>query len=651
MAIELKSLSAQNEVRDLVLSNWKEMREERSELEDTWKRCLMAFLCKFDKKWAEYAKQANRSRRYVALTFDAVETITPQIVDASMGVEDWLKILPLRPGFNEDDDQWAEAMKYLLQYQMIQGKFQKTARIAARSMGLLGNCPWSGGWVERKAVKYDQFNDAMAEWVEKMGAYTREATQLKAQHRVMSLQAQAMGQEPPQTPQLIEPPRPPKDMDIIYRGPILQIGSIFNYVQEQHPNDAFGSLRIMRSFRTKAYLKKMAEPKEDGYRLYSHIDKVSELTSEDRAPDNEAETLMKMAMGMQMPFGKNKVEVKEMHGTFEISKGGENGIYENYIVTVANDQLIRCEPSPMFSGRPMIQNARLTVMEGAVYGIGYVEKALDEQDSANAIHNQGIDAVNVVIQPEFEVMEDNLIDGVMKPSGPGVRHMVNELGSIIPIQKNFQGIPMGFAALNESIARHERTTGAINTSGGGDETATRTARNTNIIATKMGAHVEAFEDELITEALNMFMEMNAQYLDTEQIVQITQDGRIKNVTIPPHYIRRGGLVRAAGSRYLAEREQRIQNLMMATQLAEQRMAQGVPSPVRDDKLWAKLMKEILGESDDIVKSPEEYAAELAAFKQEQEKAAVMEVMASGQGTAGNGPSENGQGAGAPRASN
>jgi hypothetical protein len=200
-------------------------------------------------------------------------------------------------------------------------------------------------------------------------------------------------------PEFTPPPEPPKDTDIIYQGPILRVGSIFHYVQETYPQNEEDAIRIMRSFVTKGYIKSKSKPDDTGYRLYENVDKIHNITSEDKAPDNDADALVKMALGMQQPTGPDKVELKTQHGTFEIASGPDAGIYENYVVCVANDHtVIQCEPSPMFSGRPLVNNARLTVVEGAVYGIGILEKALDEQDTANALHNQNIDATNSIIQ-------------------------------------------------------------------------------------------------------------------------------------------------------------------------------------------------------------------------------------------------------------
>jgi hypothetical protein len=591
------------------------MKDEREALEIKWRRCMMTYLCEHDKAWVQFAKDANRSHRYVALNWDAIETLLPQVYDSVFGQDDYLKIRPMREGFNEDDDQVAEMMKYLLRYQMMHGKYKQTAKIGMKQLLMLGNCPWTMQWVVRKAVNYGNFVDAMKKWVKDTAQYQREYEDIMMEYNDIAIQSRAMGQDPPPPPTFKEPARPPKDMSVVFEGPVLRVSSIFNFVQEQHPNDEASALRIIRSWRTLAYLKQMAKPGEDGYKLYENLSSVQEIASEDRSEDNSSEHLLKMALGMTMPTGKNKVQLKEMHGTFEINgPGGEKGLYENYICTVANNELIRCEPSPMFSGRPLVQNARLITIEGGVYGIGVIEKALDEQDSAVAIHNQNIDAVASIISPECEVVEDQLVDGEAKPSGPGVRHYVTQVGTFNAIPKNFQGVPLGFESLNACIRRHERITGSIDTGSGNTESATKTARNTNVIATKLGGHVEQVELDFIGESLNAAMELNAQYIDDNQKFSITQDERVLKLDISPEHIRRGWLVFSAGSKYMAEKQARLEKLMMTLQMATQSEASGKPSPVRMDNLWRKLFKEALGEADDLLMSKEEYEAALQQYQ-------------------------------------
>lgn len=618
MAIILKSPEAKEEIIQQVISNWGDMKRERSELESTWERCLMAYLCEFDKKWADYAEAAHRSHRYVGISWDAIETLTPQIYDAALGSDDWLKIRPQRTGFDEVDDQWAEMQKYMCLYQHRQSGFNPTTRMGIKSMLVLGNCPWSMQWVTKKAVDHVATTEAQLRWLEKSQEFHQEAKQVNLDWMKATMADKLMGGQGIPKPQMNEPPRPPADLDIIYDGPKLIIGSIFNYVQEQYPNNPDEALRIMRTWRTKAFLREEAKPDDMGYRRYSNISSLHDMESEDRSKDNSVESMMKRAIGMDMPYGKDKVELKSQYGTFELNGAhGEKAIYKNYVVVIGNDNtLLQCEPAPMLSGMPTVNNAKLITYDGMVYGVGVLEKALPEQDTANAILNQTVDATNAVIQPEYEVFEDGLVDGMMNPSGPGVRHLVSKQGSIIPLQKNFQGIPIGHEAVNAAIARHERITGAVNVASNSDESATRTARNSGIISTKLGGHVTSVEDNLITPAINMQMEMNAQYLEDDQIFTYTQDGRLSKYEVSIQDIRRGAVAFAAGSKYLAERQERIMNLQTLLQLGVESKASGQPSPFKVEKIAKNLAKEIMGESGDMVMSDEEFAAEVQAFQEQ-----------------------------------
>lgn len=645
MAITIKSRTALNQIKEQVVGNWRRGKDDRSELERTWRRCMMAYLSRFDKKWVDYADAAGRSHRYLSLSYDAVETWAPQVYDAILGRDEAITMLPARQGMGiELDDKLAENMTFMLRFQMEYGKYRRTTMQAVKSLGILGNCPWWMDWKIKKAVNYEAFARAMDVWMAQATEYQQEYEAVMQDYQAISLQSVMLGQEPPPPPNFAPPPEPPKDLDIIYQGPVLRIGSIFHYVEEMFPNEPESSIRILRSFVTPGHLKKLAKPDETGYRLYENLKNVKPATSEERAGDNENDALFQMALGLSMPSGPDKIELKAQFGTFEIVGGEEDGLYENYVVVVANDsEVIRCEPSPMFDGSPLVRNARLNVPQGAVYGIGILEKALDEQDSANAIHNQTIDAVNAVIQPEYEVVRDWLADGIMKPSGPGARHFVNSPGAISLLNKNFQGLPIGFAAVEAAIARHERITGAVNTASGSNESATRTARNSNVIATKLGGAVEAVEEDFIEPMLNMAMQMNAQYATEDMAFSVTQDGKNVVKKVSPVDVRRGWLVKVAGSKYFAEKQERVQNLMMATQISQQFEAGGMPSPVRKEKLALRLFKEVLGECGDIVMSSEEYQelivqhqAALAAAQAAAQNGAMQDGQAGGGQAAGGG---------------
>lgn len=611
MAVLIRDPKEREAVASYIVTRWDEMQQERSERVRMWERCLLAYLCHFDKKWVDYAEAARRSHRFISISWDAIQTLEPQIVDAVLGATNWLQIAPEVVGGDLlEDDIFAEKVRYFIYYQMRMGKFKPTLRLAVRSMLITGNCPWTLSWKVRKSPNMNAARAALEKWYRDNQEYDMAVRDLMEKHKQVTAQSAAFGGPPPPMPQLKEPPPMPRDMSTVFAGPVLNIGSIFNYCQEQHPDDPMNAFRIMRTWRTKDFLQQKAKPDEEGYRFYENLKNVRESESEATSRDNVSEVLMKSALYMQMPQNKTKVELKTGLGNIP----GLDRMYRGWKITVANDgEVIYAEPSPMFSGRPQINNARLIKMEGDPYGTGVLEKALDEQDSTNALHNQNIDATASVIQPEYEVVEDNLVDGIMKPSGPGARHAVYESGAITPITKNFQGLPIGIEVVRESIARFERFTGAINTATGNDESATRTARNTSVIATKLGAHVIAVEEELVTEAVNIMIEMNGTFIQDEQVFAITQDNKNIVVNVSPLALQRGWIAHSMSSQYLAEREERINNLMMGLQLNEQRVATGMPSPVKEVKLWQRVFKEILGDWGDLVDTEEEFAQKMEQY--------------------------------------
>ena len=126
--------------------------------------------------------------------------------------------------------------------------------------------------------------------------------------------------------------------------------------------------------------------------------------------------------------------------------------------------------------------------------------------------------------------------------------------------------------------------------------------------------------------MTIALEMNAQLLTTEQIISVTQDGSLRNVKISPDAIQRGWMVYSAGSKHLSEKQDRINQLMMATQIVEQRSASGLPSPVREAELYALLMKEILGDiSPSLVMSQQEFQELMEQHEQKQIEAQIREA--------------------------
>lgn len=643
MAVKLNRGDSKSAVVQHVTSTWDNLHNDRKDLQDTWERCLLAWLCTFDKKWVEFAKKANRSHRYVSISFDAVETVLSQLEDTIFPMDDWFNVEPLVAGGTSTlDDELAEPMRIYMRTILKRTKFRPEAMLGMREMLLLGNVPWSMRWKVDWAVNYPAYVGALGEWTIRNQQREQEYRQALTHYQQIVQQSALQGVPAPPPPNIPPPDPPPVQKDRAFEGPQLVVGDIFNFVTEPFPNESSTAFRAQRTWRTKAYLKRMSRPDDDGNVLYSNIDEVQDVDREDQAKHNEVLVEMMRSAGMSMPHDKSKVELIEAWGTFEVPDGssGNYHVYENHVATIANGRtLIRFEPSPLVCPELPLQLGRLITKKGMTYGIGILEKALDEQDTANAVHNQNIDAVACVINPEYEIVEDGIIDP-LKPSGPGQRHRVAEKGTINPIQKNFQGLPLGNEQLMAAISRFERFTGAVNTSGGSSESATRTARNTGVVSSKLNKWARAGEDSFIEPAINMMFQMVAQYVDTPQIARVTQNNKIERLIIPVEAIMRGWLVELNGSQYIADKQQQLQDDMMFMQV----VGQPIFFPMIN---WPALLKQIavhmnMKDIDNIIDSSPETQAKIMQMVQ----ASMMgEQGGSGEGeSAGSGQEQQSQAA-------
>lgn len=130
-----------------------------------------------------------------------------------------------------------------------------------------------------------------------------------------------------------------------YDGPEIVAGNIFDFVIDRNGNDEY-ALRINRYFKTKAYLKQMAEPDAMGYSLYQNVDSIQNTN-----PYTETSDGLRRQIDAEMGFydiPKDRVELLEAWGDFEIN--GET--YHNHVLVVANrTTVLRFEPNPYSHGR------------------------------------------------------------------------------------------------------------------------------------------------------------------------------------------------------------------------------------------------------------------------------------------------------------
>lgn len=624
----------EGKIVDYVVQTQRELRDSRTLRESVWMQCLEAYLSTFNNVWRDRARQDKRSARYVALTFDAVENLTTQIVNMIMPSSDWFHVEPgRRGGFDDIDDQCAGRVKSFLEYQHEQMKLKIELRTMVKWLVLCGNSVFSMDLHREFAVDYPSFAQAKQEWAYKQQMLWGEYEQSRAAWAMQDRLARMQGL--PSQPEPIKPfePEPEAPAELVYEGPRLVVSDPFNFVIDDRANDPLTAFRAITRFRTKAYLEHKAQVDPTGYAAYENLDQVTDA-SQHGADEQAKNVAIAAAFGMTHQ-SRNAVKLVEAVGDFEIPTPNDDGsrkLLRTWVAVVANDRtLLRFEPCHLWSREPHIRLATLIPCPGQTYGIGLIENVLGLQDSVNVRHNQVIDAIAVGINPEKLVKDDGVIDVDSMESGAGAVILVGDLDNVRPVVHNLQNLPLAFQELANYQALFEQISRSMNPSRpqGSNESATKIARDTSISGGSIQEIARFVEESAVVQILRMQLQYNQQYMNRAIAIRVTQDNDSRWLDVTPSDIRLGWSFRIFGSASRMERDKRIQDNLMFFQLVT-----GNPStlPYANLGYWIKRQYEELGNSDfeQAFKTDEQVQAEMMAQMQQQ---AAMAAAQQGDGSA------------------
>lgn len=553
---------------DFVVTKFDDFKEARKGKEEVWLDCVKAYLSDFNPVWDAKAKKYKRSRRFVPLSFDAVESQHSMFMSMMFNGDNWLGFEPDQPGRLPHDDDAADQLTPLILKQIRHMGFEREFGILLKQIQICGNAPYTVGWRKDNRVDYPAYDKAMAEWTIRNRELWRQYLAMQQAWKVQAQQAVAQGQPPPPPPEHLMPEPPPVNQKIAECGPTFQANDIFNFVIDPFSTDRRRALRIKRTFVSKAVLRRMAQKNDWGYSVYSNVEKIREAEYRGQNQD-DFEVDRYRAFGMDMPKS-TEVELLEAWGTMEIPgsyDGSEEKTYVSHVCTVANrSTLIRFEPTFLWSGDAPVQLATYRDVPGQVYGIGQLEPLLGLQDLVNVRANQNVDIVAFTTNPEYKAVDDGIIKTNLV-SAPNKVHLVGDINNLIPLEKNTQGLQLSF----QDVEYLQREFGAMAKSqspmgGKSSESATKSSLDAGAVNTdvaKIAAHIE---DTVLFKTVDLFVQLNAQFLPKGTMVKSLQSGKVTFKEISPEVIRRGWLVKIRGSQYVADRQERTQNLMMEFQL-------------------------------------------------------------------------------------
>ena len=481
---------------------WRRKKNERIEKEVIWQECWLASVSKFGKTWDNI--QDYRSKRYIPVTQQAVEAVAAHLTQGVMPYDEWFQIYGRTPL----DDTKAKAVQSLLMWQHQQIGFRTKFAQLVKYACIFGNVPYCVNWEERTQVVPDQ--DAFVSQMYEAGKVST-----------------AMG-EPMPNPDLAAMPMKEQR---VYDGPTLEVGNIFDFVVDRHPNDPDHAPRCMRTFKSKAYLLEMQN--KEGYSIYEGVEDLNEDSGHNETSDGLKREVYRLEGFVEQPRG--QVELLQFEGDLELpGPDGVPTIFKNHILVIANrTKVIRFEPSPFAHGKPSWNMFVLYPEPGEVYGRGIIEPALGLQDVINVRANQVIEANTLVINPMFEVVQDGVFDVNEWLSAPGALAVVAQKGNITPIQQIPQAA-LGFQEVGFMMSQHNQSTGAQAsfTSEAYQKSATEVAAQSGMTQSRNAETIKHIEYNCLTKIVNMQMQLDQQLMDEAVWIRVVGDPQSQTIFDP-----------------------------------------------------------------------------------------------------------------------
>lgn len=588
-------------VVSLVTTFWRQKKDERTEKEDIWRECWLAYNAKFGKTWENVKRY--RSRRYIPVSTQAVDAVGSHIVQGLMPHENWFRV----EGRTPDDQTSAKVMTNLMRWQHFRASWRSNIARAVKQAAIFGNVPWAVLWKEDI-----RFVPNTEKFAGDLGAFAIDGQNPENQRPQMELM-------------------PKRQFD----GPEFIIHNIFDTVVDRRPDDPDTGLIVLKMVKSKAYVQAMSNPDPStGYRMYEGVD---ELTS--GSQDNETSDSIRQEIDQALGFyniPKDGVELLVAWGDFEVD--GE--VYPNHVATVANrTKLIRFEPNPFWHGKRPWNMFVMTEDPIELYGKGILESNLGIQDWINVTMNQVIEARAHLVNPEYEVVNDGLFDVENWESGPGNIHLVSQPNSIRPIVKPDQ-TGIGMETIGFAMAQFNEFTGAMKafTTQDYQKSATEVNAIAGMVNSRFAELVRHFENKLIVPALEMQIQLNQQMMDEPVWIRVVEPQQGMNadpmtgqplsfdsnqparLKVSPEDVQGEFDLFPVGASWVAKNQQALQQAVQFTQMIAQSPAQNVIKW----NAWAKTVLEDTGYQDAyrFVKSDQELMYEqqqaaLAAQMQQQ----------------------------------
>jgi len=524
----LTDRQAEDKIKDRLMEWFNDWDIRRKPRENMWNQIYRKYFTTIEK-----TKTPSRSSITQPIIFQVVEAALPKMVNSLFNNENkFFDVLTIDPD-NLDEKARAAAIKRLLEVQLEKADFFEKFVDFAKQMMLYGTSFMKVFWdVERKWV----WDRTPKREVETAGGFVI-GERIKWEER--------------------------KHYAVTKRQPGVEVLDILDvYPDPDIENEQEGRGIFLRSWVSRNELKEMGQGK---YPVYGNVDRLDEEA-------NGAESYQESRSDRFTPRGihslsknrKNQVELLEFWGEMDLDG---DGIKEPAVITVADRQVIvRAKANPFHhQKRPIVRGVMYPVPK-ELYGIGLVEPVLSQVDELDTLRRQRIDNINQSLNamwqadPTADVELDTLV------SAPNQIILSSPLDAV----KKLDQPDVTNNAFNEAQmvkSDIEQATAPASVQGTPDSGRLgRTARGAQLIIgqalEKFGMSTKLVEEMGIRKLLNMFYDLDLQFIDTDDVLQSPKLYReIAAMGLTPEDIRANIKFKLVGISELVSSEAKINQII------------------------------------------------------------------------------------------
>jgi len=481
----LSQRETEDKMRDKLLGWFDDWDIRRKPRETLWTEIYKKYFTLIEK-----SKTPTRSSITQPMVFQIIESALPKIVNSIFNNDNkFFDVLTIDPD-DLDEKARAAAIKRLLEVQLEKSRFFEKFVDFAKQMLLYGTSFMKVYWdVERRWL----WERTPKREMETAGGF------VIGERIVWDEQ---------------------KSYKVTKRQPGLEVLDILDvYPDPDAMTEQDGRGVFIRSWISRDELKEMGQGK---YPVYGNVDRLEEQRGgAESYLESRSDRMSPRGLDSSSKNRKNQVELLEFWGEMDLDG---DGIKEPAVITVADRQVVvRAKANPFHhQKRPLVRGVMFPVhME--LYGIGIVEPVMSQVNELDTLRRQRLDNINQILNAMWQAdpMADVELDTLVSAPNQVI------LSSPLDAVKKLDTPDVTGNAFNEAqIVKQdiqEATTPASIQGTPDSGRLGRTARGAQLIIgqalEKFGMGTKLVEEMGIREVLQMFYDLDLQFIDTDDVLQ------------------------------------------------------------------------------------------------------------------------------------